>query len=1043
MATFEVFKATLVDLVSAFDADGGSARELDEANLRLNYLDEFFTALGWDVGNKQRVPPFARDVVVEPPSQLHVGRKRPDYLFRVNGIDKFICEAKRPRTNIEQHYFQVQNYVYNLKLWIGVLFNFEFLIVFVVGGQPDRERPFAPPPGWRLYYSQFVNSAQGIWDLFSREQVEGGSLERFAQSLPKVARKGQQGWLLKPDKNRTVDNDFLNYLEFERERLGRLLHNQNPNGPNARGRGWTGRELTEAAQVIIDRILFQRVCEDRAIDVGRQLKRMADEWANTRNNQNRLWPALVANFKHLKLTFNGGIYGKHGEDDHFVDRLMVDDRWLSDFIDHLSSDDSTYIFSIMPVEILGSVYERFLGSVITADGDVEPKPEVRHAGGVYYTPSYIVDFIVEKTIGELLVGKTKADVDRLRILDPSCGSGSFLLRAFERLCEFYVSWFIEHPEDQKADYCYIDKQKNLRLTTGFKRNVLTRSIYGVDLDPQAVEVTQMSLYLKVLEGETRESLDKDHTLFPTETYLPDLGDNVKSGNSLIGLDSLRAIRDQSEVVERVRPFDWEREFPRQMKSGGFDVVIGNPPYVSIQTMMGWAPYEVGYLKAHYKTADTGNFDLYVTFVEKGLSLLKKSGRMGFILPNKFFTTDYGESLREILTAKSSVKEIVDFEHDQVFDGATTYTCLLFLAGKPASSVRVRTANASPGIDASPTFEVHLAKGRQPWLLQPKEVRSLIEKLDRCGSTLGDMKVSIARGSSSGADPIFCLLEEGNRLTTRAGREVDIEAGILRTPIFATDFARYDFRGGNGEKIIFPYDVSSAGYKLLSPRNLKASFPKAYKYLLANKKRLIERKQYQAWYSFSAPRSLDVHESADFIVPLLANKGTFSPYPSKGKFCLMASGGFSLSFDKTLGNEERAYILGLLNSKLLFWRLRKLSNKFSGGWITCTKQYVSKLPIAKFGRATSADRKLQERIAEESKSLMIAYSKLRTSSARADEALSVRMIDNAENAIDMAVYDLYKVTDAERSIVEAAVKKGWQLSTPDDAPGSQADGNVDE
>ncbi|MGH6662343.1 MAG: type I restriction endonuclease, partial [Rhodospirillales bacterium] len=273
MTTFSNFKKALTTLVQGFEAIYPEIRSqgLDEANLRLSYLDPLFEALGWDIRNKGQAPLHAREVVVEPPSNVSGRKKRPDYLFRIGGIDKFLCEAKRPRQNIDKHYFQIQNYVYNARLWVGVLSDFEYLIIFVVGAQPQKDRPFSPVPNWRLHYSQFEANAQRIWDLLSKENVRTGALERFAQSVPKVTRRGKQGWLIPPDRDRTIDNDFLGFLETERIKLSKLLHDDN-------SIDWSLFDLTEATQLIIDRLLFQRICEDRNIDVGKSMRTALNNW---------------------------------------------------------------------------------------------------------------------------------------------------------------------------------------------------------------------------------------------------------------------------------------------------------------------------------------------------------------------------------------------------------------------------------------------------------------------------------------------------------------------------------------------------------------------------------------------------------------------------------------------------------------------------------------------------------------------------------------------------------------------------------------------
>ncbi len=272
MTDFAQFKEQLMQLVRAFDENRVAIRhgEFDELSVRNEYIDPLFAALNWDVGNTKKVLLHEREVVVHPVTKTHGGLRRPDYVFRVGGIDKFICEAKRPYGVITRHFFQAQNYIFNFRVWVGVLCDFEHFIVFVVGGEPSKDNPYPPANGWRLHYLDYEAKAEAMWQLFERNHVADGSLERFAQSQPKIARKGKQGWLLKPDRTQAVDARFLAYLEEQRSRLAKNLHDHNEIDSD--------RDLNEATQRIIDRILFQRICEDRNIDTGRKLRDMLEEW---------------------------------------------------------------------------------------------------------------------------------------------------------------------------------------------------------------------------------------------------------------------------------------------------------------------------------------------------------------------------------------------------------------------------------------------------------------------------------------------------------------------------------------------------------------------------------------------------------------------------------------------------------------------------------------------------------------------------------------------------------------------------------------------
>jgi hypothetical protein len=446
-------------------------------------------------------------------------------------------------------------------------------------------------------------------------------------------------------------------------------------------------------------------------------------------------------------------------------------------------------------------------------------------------------------------------------------------------------------------------------------------------------------------------------------------------------------------------------------------VIGNPPYIRIQALQEWAPTEVEFYKKRYKAASKGNYDIYVVFVEKAMSLLNNKGRLGYILPSKFFATDYGECLRKIITENQALRRIVDFGHLQVFDQATTYTCLLFLAGLPQKKFEYTKVD-EPGELVNAAFrEIENNLSDLPWTFSNETSKTLLEKITFYSKPLSDLPSRIGRGSSSGCDETFILRKSGNSYTTKNGESINIEPGILRIPIFATNFGRYEFRSTEKEVIIFPYRVESNGYKLISESDLKQIYPNAYKYLVSRKKELEQRKQFKEWYSFSAPRNLDVHEKAQILVPLLANRGLYCRLSeTSSQFCLMASGGFSI----TVGAECQLspnYVLGLLNSNLLFWRLRSISNIFRGGWITCTKQYVETLPIRQINFSDSADVARHARMVELVEGMLALHKQAVTARLPQDKEMIQRQIQATDAHIDRLVYELYGLTEEEIKIVE--------------------------
>ncbi|MGI9073203.1 MAG: hypothetical protein ACR2JB_18260 [Bryobacteraceae bacterium] len=271
--TEHTFNTEIKRLVSQFQRNLSTLHTTvyDEATLRLQFLDPFFRALGWDVTNEEGLPLHLADVVVESRTNIAGRQKRADYVFRYGGMNKFVCEAKKPAEDLSRHAFQIQNYTYNLSLYLGVLTNFEYLHVYVVGAQPDKERPFDPVLTVR--FDEYEQRCEELWRLLAREMVIAGSLDKYVLSIPKSrARGGKQGWLFRASRTRTVDEDFLDFLDDVRGRFARSLVKTNPSID------WGESGLNEAVQRIIDRILFVRICEDRDIETFEPLGSLVNDW---------------------------------------------------------------------------------------------------------------------------------------------------------------------------------------------------------------------------------------------------------------------------------------------------------------------------------------------------------------------------------------------------------------------------------------------------------------------------------------------------------------------------------------------------------------------------------------------------------------------------------------------------------------------------------------------------------------------------------------------------------------------------------------------
>ncbi len=1002
--------AAVADLVERYlhNRDLYHRADYNETQVRREFLDPLFEALGWDVANHAGNAPQYREVVHEAALRERGGGViAPDYAFRVGTEVKFYVEAKKPSVDIRSDpspAYQLRRYAWTASRPLSVLTDFEEFAVYDCRYRPAAGDAAGQARVQFLTCDQYPDRWEEIASIFGREAVWRGDFDRFAESSR--TKRGTQ----------EVGDAFLQEIESWRVALARNIALRNPDMGGV-------RELNYAVGKVIDRIIFLRICEDRDIEPYGRLQE-AGAGAG-------VYPRLVELFRQADARYNSGLFhlaeerGRSEPVDTLTPRLAVDDRVLRDIISGLYYPASPYEFSIFGADVLGNVYERFLGSVIRLTpahhAVVELKPEVRKAGGVYYTPRYIVAYIVEHTVGALLEDKTPGQVASLRILDPACGSGSFLLGAYQYLLDWHLRWYTEHPTATPRRETCPGPNGEPRLTSAEKKRILLNSIYGVDVDPQAVEVTKLSLLLKVLEGETASTLQ---LAFLPERALPDLGANIQCGNSLIGSDYFAGAQlslTGGGAWERVNPLDWDKAFPAAMAAGGFDAVIGNPPYIRIQTLREWAPQEVDFYSKRYAAAAKGNYDIYVVFVEKGLSLLNPHGRLGFILPSKFMATEYGAGLRSLLTNPNTVDRIVDFGHSQVFGHVSTYTCLLFL--DRSSTREVKYIAADPNSIGDRTLEEREvsaeALGTDGWILD-RDNASMMRVLSRKSTKLLEIPALMSRGSSTGADDVFCLAECDGHLRTRDGNPIEVEEDILRRPLFACDFGRYAFAAQTKERILFPYKVTAEGYFLLPESELRVQWPKAYAYLRSKRKALEARKQYQQWFGFSAPRNLNLHDLATFLVPLLANRGAVSPAPAgSSTYCLMASAGFSVGIGPAGKGLHPHYVLGLVNSKALFWYLRKISNRFRGGWITCTKQYFGQLPIRTIDFTDPADVARHDRMVALVERMLALHEELATARASAPGRVVLldRQIAATDAEIDRLVYALYDLTAEEIRLVE--------------------------
>lgn len=426
----------VLDLVQLFDrnADEYRSPEFKEANLRIQFVNPMFKALGWDMENDQGHAEAYKDVIHEASLKMGEATKAPDYCFRIGGTPKFYLEAKKPFVNIKEDpvpAFQLRRYAWSARLPLSILTDFEEFAIYDGRVKPSQADKSSTARILYLRYTDYAEKWDEIAGVFARDAILKGSFDKYAD-----AKKTKRG-------TATVDSAFLDEIEGWREELAKNFARRNPK--------LTTRELNYAVQITIDRIIFLRMCEDRGIEPYGQLRDLTDV--------RDIYGGLFALFRQADDRYNSGLFhfekemGRPEGHDELTPRLKLDDKVLKPLLAGLYYPESPYVFSKIPPEILGQVYEQFLGKVIrlTAghQAKVEEKPEVKKAGGVYYTPTYIVDYIVKHTVGKLLEDKTPKQAGKIKILDPACGSGSFLLGAYQYLLDWHLEQYRQgEPEKQ-------------------------------------------------------------------------------------------------------------------------------------------------------------------------------------------------------------------------------------------------------------------------------------------------------------------------------------------------------------------------------------------------------------------------------------------------------------------------------------------------------------------------------------------------------------------------------------------------------------------
>lgn len=961
----------------------------NETNTRQQFIDKFFELLWRDVNNKFWYSEQYKEVVLEDRLKIDWQTKAPDYSFRLGGRRIFFVEAKKPSVNIKDEVepaYQIRRYSRTAKLPIGILTDFEELAIY-----DTRIKPNPKDKAWfaRIAYftfEEFEENREWIYNTLSKDAVQKWALDKYIQESKKK-------W------TQSVDTDFLNMIDDRRDALAKNIYLRYE---QVKQRNWDLDRLNNIVGDIVDKIIFLRIAEDKKIENLWNLENIA--------NWKEIWKNLISYFEKSDKKYNSWLF----DNTEIFKKFELDDKILKQILLSLYYPTCPYEFSVLGVDILGNIYEKFLGKTIVKEWrtiKTEFKPDVKKAGWVFYTPQYIVDYIVKNTVWELLKDKTPKQALELNIVDPACGSGAFLIGAYDYILNRFLT---EHTKNNEVIKKSIKEAKiyqfknSFHLSFNYKKEILKNMIYGVDIDRQAVAVSRLSLLLKLLEWETAETANQ---LFSTidAALLPKLDDNIKCGNSLVdssiytNLDS-----PDEETIKKINAFDWEKEFVEVFDKWGFDAVIGNPPYIQLQKMQQEQPrFEQMNFETFAKT-----WDIYWLFYEKWNKLLKNWWTLGFITSNKRMRTGYGELLRKYLSENTNVLQLLDFWGFKVFKDATVDVNVL-ISEKWKNKNKWKACIISKDFNELTDLNTYFKKNKidlkwlsqEIWTILDPIQQSIKNKVESIWTPLKNWDVKINYGIKTWYNEAFIIDEaKKNELIAQDPKSSEIIKPILRW----RDIKRYDYNFAKLYLINTHNWYKNKNWDKVEKIKIE-DYPIIKKHLDWFGEKLKNRSdKWETYYNLRNCAYIEEFEKEKIIYWEIVQGASF--YFDKDNYYSEATW-FLITWNSL------KYLVAILNSKFWEYVFRTFYAWWWlwGSWIRYKKAFLENLPILKISESE------QQAIIELVDQMLLAQKRLKGVEFEDDKKVIEKQIEIIDGKIDNLVFDLYWLNEEERKLVEESMK----------------------
>lgn len=902
------------------------ANGYNEHSCRIEYIDPFLKMLGWDVDNQKGLPPQFREVIAENYSSE---TERPDYSLTLRGVAKLFVEAKKPSVDINiasNPAFQARKYGWNAGHKISILTNFEWFIIYDTTAQPKDGDKSSVARYRKYHFTEYAEKFHEIQALTSRDIVYSGAFDDFytKELFSKDSQKTQ------------IDQVFLKEINDWRLCIGQSLY-------QCGGKYLNIEILNDAVQSLINQIVYLRICEDRNLPTYHKLCEIVSD-------DSTLAQEMITLLQRADRRYNSGLF----EDGSYISDIDI--PVLQGIISSLYYPQSPYLFSIIDSGLFGRIYELFLTErlVVDENGEIDLRQKTAYVDrSVVATPVEIVKYIVEKALLPLCEGKNPNEMLNLKIADISCGSGVFLIEAFDYLCAKFVEWYTENDPTHLIDI----GNGLFKLPLEEKKAILINCLYGIDVDIHAVEVAKFSLLIKLIEDETTPSVTESTPI------LPCLNDSVIFGNSLVSPDDLSGISLVEEDLVKIAPLDWT-----SVNHGeGFSAIVGNPPYSKTEDMHALLPsVEIEVYKSIYKTSYK-QFDKYFIFLEQAISKVVQGGYICFIVPNKFFKIGSGKELRRLITTDDYLVSIDDFGDMQLFGDKTIYVCILCLQTKQHDTFNyaaVGIPDALWGGEEPESIELESSHiGASPWQLTTdigyfKQFKTMEKKgvsLEKHVHFFNGIQTSAETHKNYWFSDGEILHETDQTITyERHGKHYTIERRILKPyfkPTQERGFNSYSTLNCD-KKIIFPYDDLG---ELLSPTQMQIYYPGTWGYLLdqytdllpkaLGGKRDVDGATEDTWYQYGRSQSLTAFQGDPKLIIGILSKEPLYYYDAED--WVIASGGTAGYCAARIKNDSPycfEYIQAWLTSSHTEKYFEMMGSDFEGGYKSRGTALLKKVPF---------------------------------------------------------------------------------------------------